>query len=111
MFPIRYQVVGEEDYALVVEISESGEFSISSGTYTTDKPRKGRVTEEQETEIRRAVDALGLPREHPMPEGSTAFMATLTLGPEGEAATYRFWEGALEEDAELKTLVRLLELL
>ncbi len=111
MFPIRYQVVGEEDYAVVIEIMESGEFSIEGGTYTTEKPRKGRMTGEQEKGIRQAVQVLGLPREHPMPEGSAAFMATLTLGSADDVVTYRFWEGALEEDAELKDLVRKLELL
>lgn len=111
MFPIRYQVVGEEDYAVVIEIAQTGEFSIEGGTYTTDKPRKGLMTGEQEEGIRQAVQALGLPTEHPPPEGSAAFIATLTLGTGGDAVTYRFWEGALEQDAELKNLVRQLELL
>jgi len=33
----------------------------------------------------------------------------LTIGEEDEAVTYSFWEGALEEDARLNDLVRLLE--
>jgi hypothetical protein len=111
MFPIRYQVVGEEDYMLEISIFDNGEFVINSGTYTSERPRKGRMSGEQESQMKAAVEALGLPREHPLPEGSAAFMATLTIGREGEEASYRFWEGALEEDEELKRLVRLMELL
>jgi hypothetical protein len=40
-----------------------------------------------------------------------AFEARLTVGEDDEAVTYPFWEGALEEDASLKNLVRLLEML
>ena len=51
MVPIRYQVVGEEDYAFVVEIDSSGKYVIQSGTYTTQPPRSGQLTELQEGEI------------------------------------------------------------
>jgi hypothetical protein len=35
----------------------------------------------------------------------------LTVGGPGEESHYVFWEGALEEDEKLRTLIRLLELL
>lgn len=111
MVPIKFQVVGEEDYAFVVEISESGEYLISSGTYTSERPRKGRLSREQENELLAAIEALGTPREHPMPEGGEAFEARLTIGEKAAAVTYPFWEGALAGDAKLKNLVRLLETL
>ena len=46
-----------------------------------------------------------------MPEGAAAFEARLIIAKEGEAVTYKFWEGAIEEDVRLNRLVRLLEIL
>ena len=47
-----------------------------------------------------------------MPEGAAdAFKAKLIIGEGSDAVTYPFWEGALEEDSKLLSLVRLLELL
>ena len=109
MHSINYQVVGEEDYAFEVKISKSGDYEINSGTYTTLPPRKGKLTEEQEINLLAAIKALGIPNEHPVPEGGNAFEAHLTIGEEDEAVTYTFWEGALEEDFRLNNLVRLLE--
>jgi hypothetical protein len=63
----------------------------------------------QQNQLLAAVRALGIPREHPMPEGATAFEARLTIGEPGAEAVYAFWEGALAEDAELNALVRQLE--
>ncbi|MDJ0739034.1 MAG: hypothetical protein QNJ91_04915 [Gammaproteobacteria bacterium] len=111
MTPIDYQVVGEEDYALKIHIDGDGQFSVEDGTYTTEPPRKGRLTETQSEQVVAAVRQLGIPREHPMPAGATAFEARLTVGEPGEQAVYAFWEGALAEDAELNNLVRLLETL
>lgn len=111
MLPIKYQVVGEEDYAFVVEINESGEYFVSSGTYTTERPRKGRLNEEQQQELLGAIEALGKPKAYPMPEGGEAFEAQLTIGDKPGAVTYPFWEGAPATDAKLKDLVRLLETL
>ena len=110
MHPIRYQVVGEEDYALMIHIDESGAFTISSGTYTSDRPRDGQLTEDQQAALLSAIRDLGIPQAHPQPEDAAdAFKATLVIG-EGESeVTYPFWEGALEEDAKLLKLVRLLE--
>jgi len=109
MVPINYQVTGEEDYALRIHIDGSGEYVVESGTYTSHSPRKGRLTDKQELQLIEAIKALGLPREHPMPEGATAFEAQLTVGAKGEEVNYLFWEGALEEDHELNLLIRLLE--
>jgi hypothetical protein len=109
MVPIRYQVVGEEDYALKISIDENGQYVVESGTYTSQPPRKGSISDAQAQELVAAIKALGLPREHPMPVGTSAFEAQLTVGPPGDEANYVFWEGALEEDAKLNTLVRLLE--
>jgi len=111
MTPIKYQVVGEEDYAFEVEIRSTGEYIVNSGTYTSHPPRKGHLTSEQEKQLLAAIQVLGIPIEHPMPEGGKAFEAHLIIGEEGKAVTYPFWEGALEEDASLKKLVRLLEML
>jgi hypothetical protein len=111
MQPIRYEVVGEEDYAFEVNISSTGDYIINSGTYTSQPPRKGKLTEEQEKNLLAAIRALGIPNEYPVPQGGSAFEAHLTIGKEGDAATYSFWEGALEEDTRLKNLIRLLEML
>ena len=109
MVPMKYEVVGEEDYALKISIAGAGDYVVDSGTYTSQEPRKGELTPTQETELIDAVKALGLPRAHPMPEGATAFEAHLTIGRPGEEVEYAFWEGALEEDADLNKLIRLLE--
>jgi len=112
MLPIKYQVVGEEDYAFLISINQQGEFSVSSGTYTSDRPRNGKLTAEQETQIIDAVHNLGIPEEHAMPEGAAdAFKARLTIGTENDVTVYPFWEGALEEDSKLLKLIRLLEML
>lgn len=111
MVPIKYQVVGEEDYALKISVADNGEFVVDSGTYTSHPPRSGKLTDEQERQLTAAIESLGLPREHPMPEGASAFEAQLTIGAAGHEVTYVFWEGALEEDDKLNALIRLLELL
>ncbi len=109
MVPVRFQVVGEEDYAFDVAIRDTGEYRVSGGTYTSQPPRSGRLSEEQEAELLAAIEALDTPAEHPMPEQADAFEVSLTIGSQAEAKTYRFWEGALEQDTKLKRLVRLLE--
>lgn len=109
MVPISYQVVGEEDYAFGIQIQANGDFVINSGTYTSQPPRTGCLTQAQELEILRAIEALGIPAAHPMPEGGAAFEARLVIGEPGQEVAYPFWEGALEEDEALNKLVRLLE--
>lgn len=109
MVPISYQVVGEEDYAFGVEIQPSGAYVVNSGTYTSAPPRSGQLTDAQQIELIQAIEALGIPAPHPMPEGGTAFEAKLIIGEPGKQVVYPFWEGALELDAKLNDLVRLLE--
>ena len=109
MRPISYQVVGEEDYALRIQIGDDGDYIVESGTYTSEPPRKGQLDEEQEMQLFDAIRELGIPREHPLPPGTDAFEAQLTIGSIGDEVSYRFWEGALEEDRELNRLIRLLE--
>lgn len=112
MLPIHYEVVGEEDYAFVVTVNEDGSYTVSSGTYTSDPPRGGKLSTEQEEQLREAVLRLGIPRPHEAPEGAAeAFRAKLTIGSDEDARTFPFWEGALEEDSGLLKLVRLLETL
>jgi hypothetical protein len=109
MHTIRYQVVGEEDYAFEVNISRTGVYEVNSGTYTTQPPRKGTLSKAQEDDLLAAIKALGIPNEHPVPQGAAAFEAHLSIGEGDEAVTYSFWEGALEDDPKLNNLVRLLE--
>lgn len=112
MLPVKYQVVGEEDYAFLIAINQQGEFSVSSGTYTTERPRSGKLSPDQEAQIIDAIHNLGIPEEHAMPEGAAdAFKAKLTLGEENNIIVYPFWEGALEDDSKLLKLIRLLEML
>ena len=111
MVPIKYQVVGEEDYAFEVQISSTGAYVINSGTYTSQPPRSGTLNREQEESLLEAIKSLGIPVEHPKPANSDAFQAHLTVGEGEDAVTYPFWEGALEDDADLRRLVRLLEVL
>ena len=80
MVPIKFQVVGEEDYAFDVEISSSGDYMVNSGTYTSQPPRSGTLTKEQEDELLAAIKSLGIPGEHPMPKGVEAFEARLIAG-------------------------------
>lgn len=111
MVPIKYQVVGEEEYAFRLEIDDQGEFVIDTGTYATQKRRSGSLTAQQTSDLVAAIKNLGIPAEHPMPEGAEAFRSKLEIGEEGNALVYPFWEGALEEDAKLRALIRLLEVL
>ncbi|MET0102921.1 MAG: hypothetical protein ABW078_14405 [Sedimenticola sp.] len=109
MIPIRFQVVGEEDYAFSVEIDSAGNYISNTGTYTTHEPVEGRLSGEQEAALMSALTELGIPEPHPVPGESGAFKALLVIGEEGEGVEYPFWEGALEEDEKLKAVVRLLE--
>ena len=111
MRPIKYQVVGEEEYAFRLGIDAQGNFTVDTGTYTTQKPRSGSLTVQQKEELLAAIEALGIPAEHPMPAGVEAFESKLVIGEGAEAVSYSFWEGALEEDLKLRKLVRLLEVI
>jgi hypothetical protein len=109
MTPISYQVVGEEDYALRISIDSEGGYTVENGTYTSQAPRKGQLSPEQQRKLLDALRQLGIPVEHPMPEGATAFEAELKVGMPGDEVRYAFWEGALENDKPLNALVRVLE--
>lgn len=111
MVPIKYQVVGEEEYAFRLEINDLGEFVIDTGTYTTQKRRSGSLTAQQRSDLVAAIKNLGIPGEHPMPAGAEAFQSKLEIGEEGDTLVYPFWEGALEEDPKLRALIRMLEVL
>ncbi len=111
MVPIKYQVVGEEEYAFRLEIDSEGGFVVDTGTYTTQKPRSGSLTAQQKSDLMAAIKTLGTPQAHPMPAGSEAFESKLVIGEGSEALIYPFWEGALEEDPKLRSLIRLLEVL
>ncbi|MET0068345.1 MAG: hypothetical protein ABW076_18525 [Candidatus Thiodiazotropha sp.] len=111
MVPIKYQVVGEEEYAFRLEIDDQGNYSVDTGTYTTQKPRSGTLTAQQETQLLTALEALGIPKPHPLPDGLEAFRSKLVIGDGSDALEYPFWEGALEEDAKLRNLIRLLEVI
>jgi len=110
MQPIQYQVVGEEDYAFMISVDSNGQFHSSGGTYTSEPPRSGQLTHEQQTALMAAIVELGIPDEHASPEGAAdAFHATLVVGEGENAVTYPFWEGALQDDAKLRKLIQLLE--
>jgi hypothetical protein len=111
MVPIKYQVVGEEEYAFRLEIDDQGNFSVDTGTYTTQKPRSGMLSAQQESALLTAIETLGIPKAHPLPEGVDAFQSKLVIGAGSDALVYPFWEGALEGDRELRNLIRLLEVL
>lgn len=110
MHAIHFEVVGEEDYAFVIDINSEGEYHISGGTYTSEKPQSGKLTAEQEADISAAVDVLGTPQDHSPPDDAAdAFRCRLTINKESDPLIYPFWEGALQEDSRLLSLVRLLE--
>jgi hypothetical protein len=108
---IQYRVVGQDDYMLNIDVTESGTFTIDYGDYTSHKPTKGKLDQAHAEQLADAVAKLGEPREHPAPAGATGFVAELTVGDGPPVRHYRFWEGALDEEPDLKALVRLLEVL
>lgn len=111
MIPINYQVTGEEEYSFRIEIGENGDYTVHTGTYTTQKPRSGKLSARQESELQNAVESLNSFSEHPKPGDGQAFQAKLVVGEGERQIVYSFWEGALEEDEKLAALVRLLEII
>lgn len=109
--PLSYRVVGEDDYMLEIAVTAHGDFEINSGDHTSHEPRRGTLTAPQRANLASLLGQLGGAREHPAPAGASGFMATLTLGGEGQAQVFRFWEGALVEDPSLEAVVRALEVL
>jgi hypothetical protein len=112
MTPLQYHVVGEEDYAFDITVDTRGRYHISGGTYTSDRPRSGQLTRDQEQALEYAIDALDFPEEHQVPgDAADAFRAQLTLGEGISAKVYPFWQGALQEASKLQKLIRLLEMI
>lgn len=110
-FPLSYRVQGEDDYMLEITIDAAGAFVVNSGDHTSHEPRHGTLSQAQCARIEALASALGASREHPVPAGASAIVATLDLGEGAGARHCRFWEGALDADAPLKALVRELEVL
>lgn len=108
---IHYRVIGQDDYMLMIDVAADGSFVIESGDYTSHPPRKGALDAEQQTRLEAAIAALGDSRDHPAPEGAPGFLAELTVGDGPRVAHYRFWEGALEGEPDLRQLVRELEVI
>ncbi|MGD8207555.1 MAG: hypothetical protein PVH47_05720 [Thiohalocapsa sp.] len=106
---IHYRVVGQDDYMLIIDVSPDGSFSIDSGDYVSHRPVRGSVDDAHRKRLEAALRGLAAPREHAAPEGATGFMAELTVGDGAAARHYRFWEGAMDEEPDLKALVRALE--
>lgn len=111
MIPIHYQVTGEEEYSFRIEIDGDGNYTVHTGTYATQEPRAGKLTAHQKAELQQAVSSLSRLSEHPKPGGGQAFQAKLVVGEGEQRIVYRFWEGALEEDEKLASLVRQLEVI
>ena len=108
---IRYRVVGQDDYMLNIDVTEGGDFVIDAGDYTSHKPTEGTLTRAQAEALSALSEQLGPPREHPAPAGATGFIAELTIGGGPTVRHYRFWEGALDEEPDIRNLVRALEVL
>ncbi len=108
---INYRVVGQDDYMLIIEVDPDGNFTIDYGDYTSRKPVRGTIDVHQRERLTAALDAIGESREHQAPEGTTGFMAELTVGDGPTVRHFRFWEGALDDEPDLKGLVRELEVL
>jgi hypothetical protein len=111
MIPINYQVTGEEEYSFRIEIDEHGNYTVHTGTYTTQKPRSGKLTAHQAAELQHAVASLGTFTEHTSLGQGQAFQAKLIVGEGEQQIVYRFWEGVLEKDEKLASLVRQLEVI
>lgn len=109
--PLRYRVVGQDDYMLDIQIDADGAYRIDCGDHASHEPRRGRLSAEEIARLTSLIDALGAPREHPAPAGATGFIAELALGAAPDSRVYRFWEGALEEEADLVPLIRALEVI
>ena len=109
--PLSFRVVGEDDYMLEISVDTAGAFRVNSGDHTSHEPRAGVLTPPQMSELMDLLAALGEPRDLPAPPGANGFMATLALGDPGHAQSWRFWEGALEEDGDLARVVRALEVI
>lgn len=108
---IHYRVIGQDDYMLMIDVAADGSFVVESGDYTSHAPRKGHLDAEHRSRLEAAIAGLGDSRDHPAPEGAPGFLAELTIGDGPHVQHYRFWEGALTAEPDLRTLVRELEVI
>lgn len=108
---IRYRVVGQDEYMLSIDVTADSGFVIDAGDYTSRKPTEGTLTHAQAKHLSDLLNRLGPPREHPAPAGAKGFVAELIVGDGPQVRHYRFWEGALDEEPDIRNLVRALEVL
>jgi hypothetical protein len=108
---IKYQVVGQDDYMLIIRIEPDGQFVVDSGDYTSRRPRRGRLDARRQAAIEALVDQLGPVTDQTAPEETSGFVAELTIGTDGGERRYRFWEGAIASRPDIEALVRALELI
>jgi hypothetical protein len=108
---IHYQVVGQDDYMLIIHVEPDGQFVVDSGDYTSHKPRRGCLDARARTAIGRLVDQLGPVTDQNAPDGARGFVAELTIDNGTSERRYRFWEGALGARPDIEALVRALELI
>jgi len=108
---IHYRVVGQDDYMLIIDIAANGSYCIDCGDYTSRKPVRGTLDTDHRARIEECLAALDEPRQHVAPDGADGFMAELVIGDGPDVRHYRFWEGALDGEPDLKALVRELEVI
>jgi hypothetical protein len=111
VFPLHYQVVGQDDYMLEIRVSVDGEYLVNSGDYTSHTPRRGTLDKHQRARLTAALEGLVDARDYPAPEGAIGFVAELALGEGPQTRRLRFWEGALDEAPALSAAVRAIETL
>lgn len=111
LFPLSYRVVGQDDFMLEISVDASGAYVVNTGDHTSHEPRRGTLRGDRLPQLVAVLDRLGAPREHPAPEGTTGFVAELVLGKAPDARVYHFWEGALDEELDLKAVVHQLDLI
>ncbi len=109
--PVHYRVVGDDDYMLEITVGSDGAFVVNSGDHTSHKPRHGMLDQVQRERLTAVLAGLGPSRDHPAPAGAPGFMAALTLGEGADARVFRFWEGALDEEPQLRAAVRELDVI
>lgn len=109
--PVHYRVVGDDDYMLEITVGSDGAFVVNSGDHTSHKPRHGMLDQVQRERLTAVLAGLGPSRDHPAPAGAPGFMAALTLGEGADVRVFRFWEGALDEEPQLRAAVRELDVI
>ncbi len=111
LLPLSYRVVGQDDFMLEISVSAAGEYVVNTGDYASHTPRQGLLKGEHMAQLMAALEQLGEAREHPAPEGTSGFVAELVVGSGPGTRVYHFWEGALDEEPDLKSIVHQLDLI